>query len=179
MLACSGAAAYYHPIVRNERYVRRSTSDTSSANRTVAIVGPICLWWTRLHVQRSTIQSAWPARRCNYGEARRGANNRLVPHRYDAIPFSAKSGCFFLCVSFGKGGVPSGLSLLALLLRPPVGVEVSPVNVSDAGEIERAVTAFARSANGGLIVTGSARPVWRSLSTKPSSATPACHSRCP
>jgi ABC-type uncharacterized transport system substrate-binding protein len=35
-------------------------------------------------------------------------------------------------------------------------VEVSPVNVRDAGEIERAVTAFAHSSNGGLIVTGSA-----------------------
>jgi ABC-type uncharacterized transport system substrate-binding protein len=33
---------------------------------------------------------------------------------------------------------------------------VSPVNVRDAGEIERAVAVFARSANGGLIVTGSA-----------------------
>ena len=39
---------------------------------------------------------------------------------------------------------------------PSIGVEVSPVNVRDAGEIERAVAAFARSANGGLIVTGSA-----------------------
>ena len=37
-----------------------------------------------------------------------------------------------------------------------VGVEVSPVDVRDAGEIERAVTAFARSSNGGLIVTASA-----------------------
>jgi ABC-type uncharacterized transport system substrate-binding protein len=36
-----------------------------------------------------------------------------------------------------------------------LGVEVSPVNVRDAGEIERAVTAFARSAHGGLIVTSS------------------------
>jgi putative ABC transport system substrate-binding protein len=35
-------------------------------------------------------------------------------------------------------------------------VEVSPIGVRDAGEIERAVAAFARSANGGLIVTGSA-----------------------
>ena len=41
-------------------------------------------------------------------------------------------------------------------MAPSVGVEVSPVNVRDAGEIERAVTAFARAANGGLIVTGSA-----------------------
>jgi ABC-type uncharacterized transport system substrate-binding protein len=39
---------------------------------------------------------------------------------------------------------------------PSFGVEVSPVNVRDAGEIERAATAFARSSNGGLIVTGSA-----------------------
>jgi putative tryptophan/tyrosine transport system substrate-binding protein len=41
-------------------------------------------------------------------------------------------------------------------VAPSFGVEVSPVNVRDAGEIERAITAFARSPNGGLIVTGSA-----------------------
>jgi hypothetical protein len=33
---------------------------------------------------------------------------------------------------------------------------VIPVNVRDAGEIERAVAAFARSAHGGLIVTAGA-----------------------
>jgi putative tryptophan/tyrosine transport system substrate-binding protein len=37
-----------------------------------------------------------------------------------------------------------------------VGVEVSPVNVHATGEIERAVAAFARSPNGGLVVTSSA-----------------------
>jgi len=37
-----------------------------------------------------------------------------------------------------------------------VGVEVSPLNLRDADEIERAVTAFARSSNGGLIVPASA-----------------------
>jgi putative ABC transport system substrate-binding protein len=37
-----------------------------------------------------------------------------------------------------------------------VGVDVSPVNAHDAAEIERAVAAFARSPNGGLIVTASA-----------------------
>jgi putative ABC transport system substrate-binding protein len=37
-----------------------------------------------------------------------------------------------------------------------LGVEVSPVNVRDPGEIERAVAAFARTPNVGLIVTGSA-----------------------
>jgi len=35
-------------------------------------------------------------------------------------------------------------------------VELSPVDARDAPEIERAVTAFARSSNGGLIVTASA-----------------------
>jgi putative ABC transport system substrate-binding protein len=34
-------------------------------------------------------------------------------------------------------------------------VELRAVGVRDAGEIERAITAFARSSNGGLIVTGS------------------------
>src|SRR5262245_21715802 len=38
---------------------------------------------------------------------------------------------------------------------PSAGAEVTPVNVRDAGEIERAITAFAHSLNGGLIVTGS------------------------
>jgi len=37
-----------------------------------------------------------------------------------------------------------------------VGVEVSPLNLRDASETERAVAAFARSSNGGLIVAGSA-----------------------
>ena len=41
-------------------------------------------------------------------------------------------------------------------VAPSLKVEVNPINVRDAGEIERAVTAFASSANGGLIVTASA-----------------------
>ncbi|MGB2598456.1 MAG: ABC transporter substrate-binding protein [Pseudolabrys sp.] len=40
-------------------------------------------------------------------------------------------------------------------VAPSFGVELSPVNVREAGEIERVVTAFARSSNGGLIVTAS------------------------
>jgi putative ABC transport system substrate-binding protein len=44
-------------------------------------------------------------------------------------------------------------------VAPSFGVEVSPVNVRDVGEIERAVAAFARSSDGGLIVTGSALAV--------------------
>jgi putative ABC transport system substrate-binding protein len=41
-------------------------------------------------------------------------------------------------------------------VAPSLGVEVSPVNVRDASEIERGIAAFARSSNGGLIVTSSA-----------------------
>jgi putative ABC transport system substrate-binding protein len=39
------------------------------------------------------------------------------------------------------------------------GVELSPVDARDPGEIERAIAAFARSANGGLIVTASTAAV--------------------
>ena len=38
---------------------------------------------------------------------------------------------------------------------PSLGVELRPVDVRNAGEIERALTAFAQGSNGGLIVTGS------------------------
>jgi putative ABC transport system substrate-binding protein len=41
-------------------------------------------------------------------------------------------------------------------VAPALGVEVSPLGMSDAREMERAVAAFARAPNGGLIVTGSA-----------------------
>jgi putative tryptophan/tyrosine transport system substrate-binding protein len=41
-------------------------------------------------------------------------------------------------------------------VAPSLGVELNPVNVRNADEIERAITAFAREPNGGLIVTGSA-----------------------
>jgi putative ABC transport system substrate-binding protein len=48
----------------------------------------------------------------------------------------------------------SGTSQFAAIqsVAPSLSVEVSPVNMRDAGEIERAVTAFARSPGGGLIV---------------------------
>jgi putative tryptophan/tyrosine transport system substrate-binding protein len=49
------------------------------------------------------------------------------------------------------GGQFAGIQSVA----PSLGVELSPVGVGDVGEMERAVTAFARSPNAGLIVTGS------------------------
>ena len=38
---------------------------------------------------------------------------------------------------------------------PSLGMEVSPINVRDASEIERAIATFARTSNGGLVVTAS------------------------
>jgi putative ABC transport system substrate-binding protein len=38
---------------------------------------------------------------------------------------------------------------------PSLGIDVSPVNMHDPDEIERALTSFARASKGGLIVTGS------------------------
>jgi putative ABC transport system substrate-binding protein len=44
-------------------------------------------------------------------------------------------------------------------VAPSVGMEAIPINVRDAGEIERAITNFARISNGGLIGTASALTV--------------------
>jgi putative ABC transport system substrate-binding protein len=41
-------------------------------------------------------------------------------------------------------------------VAPSLRVEITPLNMSDAGVIELAVAAFARSPNGGLIVTAGA-----------------------
>ena len=41
-------------------------------------------------------------------------------------------------------------------ISPSVAIEVSPISLIDAGKMESAIAAFARSPNGGLIVTGSA-----------------------
>jgi putative tryptophan/tyrosine transport system substrate-binding protein len=40
-------------------------------------------------------------------------------------------------------------------VAPSLGVELTPIGVGDPGQIERTVAAFARSSNGGLIVTAS------------------------
>jgi putative ABC transport system substrate-binding protein len=45
------------------------------------------------------------------------------------------------------------------IVAPSLGVNVSPVDMRDAGEIERGVAAFANGLNGGLIVTGSAAAI--------------------
>jgi putative tryptophan/tyrosine transport system substrate-binding protein len=53
-----------------------------------------------------------------------------------------------------------GIAQLAAIqaVAPSLGVELSVIGTRDADEIERAVTAFARSPNGGLIVTAGTSP---------------------
>jgi putative ABC transport system substrate-binding protein len=56
-----------------------------------------------------------------------------------------------LATGYGSGQLGAIQSVAASL-----GVELSPLDVRDTGAIERALAAFARSPNGGLIVTASA-----------------------
>jgi putative tryptophan/tyrosine transport system substrate-binding protein len=59
--------------------------------------------------------------------------------------------------------ITSGIGLWGAIqsVSPSFAIEVIPINMIDPAEIDRAVTAFARSPNGGLIVTGSALAVAR------------------
>jgi putative tryptophan/tyrosine transport system substrate-binding protein len=54
--------------------------------------------------------------------------------------------------------IPAGIGQFSVIqaVAPSLGVDVSPIGVHDLGEIERAVAAFGRAADGGLIVTTSA-----------------------
>ena len=56
-------------------------------------------------------------------------------------------------------------------VAPALGIEVRPLGMSDAREIERAVAAFAHSPNSGLIVTGSALAQQKSPPQKPNVVT--------
>jgi putative ABC transport system substrate-binding protein len=51
--------------------------------------------------------------------------------------------------------IAAGIGQFAIIqsAAPSVGVDVTPIDLRDAAEIERAVTTFAQSANGGLILT--------------------------
>jgi putative tryptophan/tyrosine transport system substrate-binding protein len=56
---------------------------------------------------------------------------------------------------------PTGIAQLAAMhsVAPSLGVELIPVGLRDADEIERGITAFARAPKGGLIVTSGARTI--------------------
>ena len=64
--------------------------------------------------------------------------------------------------------ITAGIGMFGAIqsMAPSLGVEVSPINVRDAGEMERAIAAFARSSNGGLIVTPSALAINSSRSDR-------------
>jgi putative tryptophan/tyrosine transport system substrate-binding protein len=53
--------------------------------------------------------------------------------------------------------LPQGVGQFAIIqsAAPMLGVDLRPLDVRNAGEIERGITAFARGSNGGLIVTAS------------------------
>ena len=53
--------------------------------------------------------------------------------------------------------IAAGIGQFAIIqsVAPSIGVDVTPIDLRDAAQIERAVTAFAQSANGGLILTAS------------------------
>ena len=57
--------------------------------------------------------------------------------------------------------ITAGIGQFAIIqsVATSTGIDVRPVNLRDAGEIERAITAFARTPNGGLVVTASALSV--------------------
>jgi putative ABC transport system substrate-binding protein len=57
--------------------------------------------------------------------------------------------------------ITAGIGQFAIIqsVATSTGIDVRPVNLRDAGEIERAITAFARIPNGGLVVTASALSV--------------------
>jgi len=54
--------------------------------------------------------------------------------------------------------ITAGIGQFAVIqsVAASVGVDVTPVNLSDAAELERELVAFAQSENGGLILTASA-----------------------
>jgi putative ABC transport system substrate-binding protein len=57
--------------------------------------------------------------------------------------------------------IPEGIGQFAVLqaVAPGLGVDLRPIDVRDAAEIDRSVTAFARTANGGLLVVSGGLPI--------------------
>ena len=63
---------------------------------------------------------------------------------------------------FRDSATPTGIGQFGVIqsTAPSFGVEIFPLNMRDASEIERSVAAFARAGNGGLIVPGGALGVF-------------------
>jgi putative ABC transport system substrate-binding protein len=56
---------------------------------------------------------------------------------------------------------PTGFGQLGEIqsVAPSLGVEISPINIRDGAEIERAVAAFARGSNDGLVALPGLQPI--------------------
>ncbi len=91
------------------------------------------------------------------------ATTRTVPIVFVLV--SDPVGAGFVDSLARPGGNATGFANFEYAISAPsFGVELSPIGLRDAGEIERAVGAFAQAANGGLILTASAlAPVHRDL----------------
>jgi putative ABC transport system substrate-binding protein len=58
--------------------------------------------------------------------------------------------------------IAAGIGQFAVIqsVAPSLGIDISPINVRDASEIERSIANFARVPNGGLVVTASALTIF-------------------
>ena len=64
--------------------------------------------------------------------------------------------------------IPTGPAQFSTIqaLAPSLGVQVNPVNARNANEVENRIATFARTPNGGLIVTGTPAVIYRHLIIK-------------
>src|SRR5262245_40457214 len=86
-------------------------------------------------------------------------------HRVHSLEFGAGAKWLELLKEVAPGGtrvavlrdLTVGIAYLAAIqaVAPALGVELTPIGIRDAGEVERAVTAFARGSTDGMIVTPS------------------------
>ena len=67
-------------------------------------------------------------------------------------------GHIWSCVFMRDPAIAAGIAQYGAIqsVAPSFAVELTPVNVQDTGDIERAVSEFGSAPNGGLIVTASA-----------------------
>jgi hypothetical protein len=115
----------------------------------------------------------WPPE----GVARWGVQDGAARHR--PTPLAGQA-------SAPTHGVVVGQFAVIQSVAPSVGVEMIPISLGDVTDIEREIEAFARSANGGLIVAaGTSGVIHRNLSTNWSSTSKPrrtsgspCRSRC-
>ena len=162
--------AHRHPLGR------RDADDIRRYAEELVALGPDVIWLSGAAAVRCCRRPA-PCRSCSRSPPIRSAPVCREPgaagrqrHRFHRIRIQHSGKWLELLKEIAPGvprvavirdpAIPAGRSVCAIqAVAPLLGVEVSAVNVRDAAEIERAVTAFARAPNGGLIVTAGAADV--------------------